>query len=55
MNSITKVLILGVALGLAAAAPAAGGSGSCGKGKIWDADQGKCIKKPRRPGSDSGK
>lgn len=32
----------------------AAGPGSCGKGKVWDADQNKCVPKPRSSGSGSG-
>jgi hypothetical protein len=33
---------------------AADGPGSCGKGEVWDADQGKCVSKPRGSGSGAG-
>lgn len=45
---------LAAALLVAAAAPSwAGGAGSCGKGKKWSAEAGKCIPKPSGTGSGS--
>lgn len=45
--------VMALAAPLAGSALAAGGPDSCGKGEVWDADKGKCVKKPRA-GSHAG-
>jgi hypothetical protein len=51
---IAAVLSLAV---IAAAAPvtfAADAAGACGKGKVFDPDTQKCVKKPKGSGSNAG-
>lgn len=56
MKRILNIFGLLALLAAASMVPAlaADGPGSCGKGKIWDADQNKCVAKPARPGSHAG-
>ncbi len=56
MKTIIAALLT-VAVAFSAAAPvtfAADAAGSCGKGKVFDPDTQKCVKKPRGSGSNSG-
>jgi hypothetical protein len=48
------VLSLAVAATAAPVTFAADAAGSCGKGKIFDPDTQKCVKKPRGSGSNAG-
>ncbi|MGQ0671437.1 MAG: hypothetical protein ACT4N2_00960 [Hyphomicrobium sp.] len=52
---IKSLLIAGLlaAAGAVAAPAMAEGPGTCGRGKIWDADARKCVPKPRSSGSGS--
>jgi hypothetical protein len=49
LSVLGALALLGVLTLDATAAP-----GSCGRGKVWDADQNKCVPKPRGSGSHSG-
>lgn len=51
---MTVVLSLAVAAASAPATFAAEAAGSCGKGKVFDPDTQKCVKKPRGSGSNAG-
>jgi hypothetical protein len=50
MKSILAAALIAVTAGVTAG-PSLAASGSCGKGKVWDADQKKCVPRPRGSGS----
>jgi hypothetical protein len=53
---ITSAMMLALAVMLSATSSPplfAAGSGSCGKGKVWDPDTQRCVKKPRGSGTGS--
>jgi hypothetical protein len=51
MGAMAMLMVLAMATVTPATAAEAG---TCGKGQVWDADQGKCVPKPKSTGSNAG-
>lgn len=55
MKFVSTVMAMMMLIATASLTPAAAAEpGTCGKGKIWDADQAKCVPKPKSTGSNAG-